>query len=129
MSETEFFGEGARFHHIGLAVHSINSLAPVAETFLDPIQKVSVGFINISGAQIELIEPAGHDSPISRSLEKGVKLVHLCFSVPSITDALKAAKKFGFTKISKIEPAIAFNMKNIVWVYHSSYGLFELVED
>lgn len=128
MMEFDFFGPGCRLHHVGLAVSSISAVSSTIEAFSDPIQKVRVAFMTINGAPVELIEPLTENSPVSNNLKKGQKLVHMCFEVPDIQQAIKSAKPHGFVQIAKPVPATAFEDRNIVWLFHKVFGLFELVE-
>lgn len=128
MIALDFFGEDARFHHVGIAVRSIKEVSPSSEPIIDPIQKVAVAFVCMNGLVLELIEPYGDASPITRSLEKGVKLLHVCYEVPDLQTALQACRKRGFHGISRPVPAIAFDNRKIVWAFSIQYGLFELLE-
>src|SRR5262249_10897898 len=101
---------------------------PGLQSVQDPIQQVRVAFADLAGLTIELIEPAGENSPIDQSLKKGIKLVHICIEVPSLEAALNICAKNGFRKISSVQPAVAFGMRKIVWVFNSALGLVELVE-
>jgi methylmalonyl-CoA/ethylmalonyl-CoA epimerase len=127
--EYEFFGEGARFEHIGVAVKSIERISPGSEVTTDPVQKVSVAFVSVHGMELELIEPSGDDSPVMGSLRKGVKWLHLCYAVPDIDAAIAECRNHGFHCIARPVPAAAFEQRRIAWVYSSEYGLFELLED
>ena len=128
MIEFTFFGEHARFHHIGLAVRSIEQANPSGEPVIDPMQKVSVSFARVHGVPFELIEPNGKDSPVARSIENGQRLVHVCYEVPDLPTVLKTCRQHGFHCISTPVPAAAFDNRRIAWVYSSLYGLFELLE-
>lgn len=123
-----FFGENALFEHAGIAVRSINDAASGLEITEDPVQKVKVAFINVHGFRIELIEPLAEKSPVSKILDKGQSLYHLCFRVPDIDEALKTARKNGFHCIAKPVRAKAFNENRMAWVFSKVYGLFELIE-
>lgn len=123
-----FFGENARFHHIGLAVKSIKQVSPSSEIIVDSVQKVFLAFVSVSGVKIELLEPLGENSPISESLKKNIKLLHICYSVPELETAIKECRKYGFHCIAQPVPATAFNNQKIAWVYSTEYGLFELLE-
>ena len=124
----EYFGPGARFHHVGLAVSSIDATVPGLEKTEDPVQRVRVAFADFSGLAVELIEPACADSPVDASLKKGVKLLHVCIEVPSLESALEHGRRHGFRRISAPAPAAAFQMRGIVWVFHGAFGLVELLE-
>lgn len=128
-SALNIFGSDARLHHIGLAVSNIADIK--AEGLVvthDPNQKVRVAFIYIGGACIELIEPASADSPVSASLAKGIKLLHLCYEVNEIEHAVELAREAGMKVVQNPIAAEAFGRRKIAWVYHSLLGLFELLE-
>ena len=128
MVKLDFFGPNARVHHVGMAVRSIDEAVPGIAKVKDPLQRVSVGFVDFSGLTIELIEPIGDKSPIDNNLKRGNKLLHLCIEVPSIKRAMEHCLKHGFRRISKREPAVAFDMRMIIWVFSPVFGLVELFE-
>jgi Glyoxalase/Bleomycin resistance protein/Dioxygenase superfamily len=128
MKQLQFFGPAAKLHHVGIAVRSIEEAIPGLPSVEDPIQHVRVAFANLCGLTIELIEPASEKSPVDQSLRKGTKLLHICIEVPSLEAALKFSAENGFRKISSVQPAVAFDMRKIVWVFNSVFGLVELVE-
>ncbi len=88
-----------RLNHVGVATPSIyDSLAlykrlfgaePHGAPFDLPAQGVRVCFVDTPNAQIELIEPLGADSPITKFLEKNPLggQHHVCFEVPDINAA------------------------------------------
>jgi len=113
----------AEFHHLGLAVSSIDEKL---EKIYDPIQKVTVSFVNINGIKVELIEPGGNGSPASNFVGKGI--YHLCYRVKDIRACISYAEKNGFKCIASPIPAKAFNEKEIAWLISSKYGLIELLQ-
>ncbi len=123
-----FFGPGARAHHVGLAVQSIAALVPDAAITHDETQQVKVAFVDIAGQCIELIEPASDTSPVTDSLAKGQKLVHVAIEVPQIEVAITAARAHGFHRLARPVPATAFDERPIAWLFSRQYGLFELIE-
>ncbi|UFJ40039.1 VOC family protein [Brevibacillus humidisoli] len=129
MTEFHFFGPTARLHHVGLAVSSIE-LAKMndLEVFEDPIQKVRVGFVNVSGTNLELIEPVSEQSPVHNSIKKGHKLVHLCFELDDLQAGIDLATSYQFKVLQEPTPAVAFQNRRIAWVYHPVWGLYELLE-
>jgi methylmalonyl-CoA/ethylmalonyl-CoA epimerase len=129
MVEFDFFGKDSRFNHIGLVVRSLSSVCPDCKGVRDSTQKVTVAFTEINGLSIELIEPLGEGSPVDASLRKDMKLLHICYSVPDVEEALAECRAHGFHLIAKPVPAKAFAMRRIAWVFHKHFGLFELVED
>jgi len=122
------FGPGARFHHVGLVVADIDALAIAGlKKVHDPIQKVNVAFVDLHGTCVEFIEPAGEGSPVAASLKKGIKLVHLCVEVPDMSKAIEFAEKNDLRQLSQPAPAVAFDGRAIVWMFHPTFGLFELL--
>ncbi len=126
--ECAFFGKEAKFHHVGLAVRSIREVYPLDDVFVDPTQGVSLAFFMLGGIRIELLEPVGHNSPIARSLRLGVKLLHLCYEVPDLEEAIKTSRSRGFHSVRAPIPAPAHGNRRIAWVFSKQYGLFELLE-
>ncbi len=128
MIECAFFGEEARFHHVGLAVRSIQEVNPACHPAEDATQGVSAAFFKLGGITIELLEPRGEESPISRSLRDGVKLLHLCYEVPDLEKAIERCRGAGFHRIRRPEPTPVLDGRRIAWVFSKQYGLFELLE-
>jgi len=129
--ECDLFGPGARFHHVGLGVRSVRDALrgdePIPPT-PEPTQGVSLAFLNLHGVRVELLEPLDVDSPILASLEKGTKLLHLCFEVPRLEEALAHCRSAGFHRLGRPRAAAAMNGARIAWVFHKELGLFELLE-
>lgn len=123
------FGADAVFHHVGIAVRSIDAAGgPTLARTEDPTQRVSVAFVDSGGAVLELIEPLGDRSPVAASLAKGQPLVHLCFSVPDLDAAVVAGKRAGFHRLAAPVAAPAFGNRQIVWMFSRTFGLVELLE-
>ena len=128
--------------HVGVAVPSLDSTSEllsslfgykvVSGPFDDPIQKVTVNFLAKSvndPAEIELIAPLTHDSPIRSILAKDRGAAyHLCFETSDIDRALIHAQNNGCIVVSAPVPAVAFQGRRIAWIYTRSRQLFELVE-
>ena len=127
--QLNFFGPDARFHHVGIAVHSISDACPGVEPIEDPTQGVAVGFAKLEGLSIEFVQPAKEGSPVDENLRNGVKLIHICIEVPEIDAAVAECRQHGFHRISSPVPAKAFDDRRIVWVFSNTYGLFELLEN
>lgn len=128
MNDQDFFGPGATFHHVGMAVRSVADHCEPDEITIDETQRVRLAFTQINGLTVELLEPLHVGSPIDKSLKNGTKLLHLCYEVPDLERAVEACRKHGLHRMSTPVSATAFDERRIVWVYSRSYGLFELVE-
>jgi methylmalonyl-CoA/ethylmalonyl-CoA epimerase len=129
MLDCAFFGADARFHHVGLAVNSIQNLTiPDSEVCVEKNQGVSIAFIRLHGVTIELLEPLDESSPIARSLRQGSKLLHLCYEVPDLNAALDVCRSAGFHRLGAAVPAPVLGSEKVAWVFSRQYGLFELFE-
>jgi len=101
-----------KLHHVGLVVPSIAeyndlfsfaAVDKVIEPKPEPVQKVNISFIPAIKDEdfyIELIEPLCDDSPISKFLNKGGGMHHLCFEVDNIEEAGKELTDKGFKMVS-----------------------------
>jgi methylmalonyl-CoA/ethylmalonyl-CoA epimerase len=128
MKDVDLFGDGAVLDHVGLCVSTIGDVLPGDPGIVDPIQKVRVALFQLHGVPLEAVEPIGDDSPVSASLRKGMRLIHLCFRVPDLDAAAAAARSHGLLQVSQPVPAAAFDGRKIVWFFSRVMGLFELVE-
>ncbi|MCC7009039.1 MAG: VOC family protein [Acidobacteria bacterium] len=129
MTHPAWLDSAAVFDHVGMAVRSIRDLADENTAVIeDPVQRVSVAFVDWGGVRIELIEPLGSASPIDNSLTKGQVLVHLCFRVPDLDRALSQARRAGLVQLARPVPAPAFDGRRIAWLFSRAAGLIELVE-
>lgn len=131
---------GPKLHHIGFVVSSIEKSGDrfaeaLAATWSrqivhDPIQKVRVAFFQGNGQDplIELVEPADPDSPVSRFLEHGGGLHHLCYEVENLEAHLAFCESAGSTVIRQPVPAVAFAGRRIAWVATRNNLLVEFLE-
>ena len=127
--QCNWFGPSAVFHHVGIAVNSVEAISQGAlQVFEDPIQKVAVAFVENGGCCIELVAPLTTDSPVSSAIAKRQKLLHLCFEVADLEAAMVISAGQGFKCIARPVPAVAFSGRKIAWVYSQVYGLMELLE-
>jgi methylmalonyl-CoA/ethylmalonyl-CoA epimerase len=132
--------EGTRFHHIGFIVSDIGQtidgfLRSLHASwdgiiFEDPIQRVKVAFLSTGAGdgQIELVEPAGEGSPVSRFLALGGGLHHLCYEVDDLDLHLSEMRRRRAIIVRKPQPAVAFSGRRIAWVITAEKLLLEFVE-
>jgi len=130
-----------KLHHIGFVVSSIQESA---ESFIqalgvswdgkitfDPVQKVRVSFFqgrNATDPMIELVEPGESGSPVSRFLERGGGLHHLCYDVENLDAHLAFCKSVGTIIIRPPVPAAAFDGRRIAWGISKKKLLLEFLE-
>lgn len=131
-----------RLHHMGFVVSSIEASMPGfvkslsatwdGRIFEDPNQKVKVAFLQTrpEDAQVELVEPAGEDSPVSKFLrERGGGLHHACYEVADLEHALTDFHSRGAVIAKRPKPAVAFDGRRIAWVLTAEKFLVELLEE
>lgn len=128
-SEITASRNGIRLHHVGFVVSSIEECADAfaaslgatwdRNIFSDPVQKVRVTFFqapNPGEPSVELVEPGGPESPVSRFLEqRGGGLHHLCYEVADLDEHLKFCKSTGVIILRRPVPAVAFGGRRIAW--------------
>lgn len=100
------------------------------EIIHDPIQRVYVSFITLPGTdvQMELVAPAGDQSPVRAFLEKGGGLHHICYQVSNCDRAIAALRQRGALIVRRPKPAVAFEGRLIAWVLTAEKLLIELLE-
>jgi methylmalonyl-CoA/ethylmalonyl-CoA epimerase len=130
-----------KLHHIGFVLASIQESAESFARSLgatwdgnivfDPIQKVRVTFFqarNDSDPLIELVEPGEPKSPVTRFLERGGGMHHLCYEVGDLESHLRFCKSVGTIIIRRPIPAVAFGGRRIAWAVTKEGHLLEFLE-
>jgi methylmalonyl-CoA/ethylmalonyl-CoA epimerase len=129
-------------HHVGYVTSSIADSVEEYVTALglkwdgrithDPLQMVSVTFLTSrdddSAAQVELVEPSATRSPVSRFLEKGGGLHHVCFEVADLAEHVEEAEVKGSMLVRVPMPAVAFDGRKIAWIVTPGGQLIEFLE-
>ncbi len=82
---------------------------------------------------IELVSPYQQGSPVERILQKnGTMPYHICYEVEyeveDIDKQISELRKLGFVQICKKVQAIAFNNREICFLYHKHFGTLELLQ-
>lgn len=122
--------------HIAIAVNSLEESIKVytsllgVEPELETItaEKVNTAVYDLNGVSLELIEPIGDDSPITKFLQKkGEGLHHVCLKVDSLEETMTELKEKGIDIIDET-PKIGAGGTKIVFIHPKSTGgvLFEL---
>jgi len=129
-----------KLHHIGIVVPKIQDSIGELVKFLkfDTIgiptligsQKVNVCFLKIGTINLELIEPAEKNSPVSSFLSDGGGFHHLCFEVDDISQKIDELEKNGARLV--ITPVTGFENRLIAFLYlnmkNTNCNLIELAE-
>lgn len=130
--------ESFKFHHLGVAVKSIDDTAAIyvtggytrSEVISDPIQDVNICWLTKEGMPtVELLAPKDENSPVNRILEKnGVTPYHTCYIVDDLEDAVNVLRKMKYVMVSKPAEAVAINNCRVCFLFNKNIGLIELVE-
>lgn len=127
-------------NHIGVAVPDIRAAIKMYRDVFDvtditepkalPPQGVTYAFVNLPTGQVELIEPYGDSSPITKFLEKNPKggQHHICFEVEDIHAASITMAERGMRVLN--EPRIGAHGTPVVFLHPGDAGgvLIELME-
>ena len=126
------------FHHVGIAVNSIEEAAKwyvgigynLTETIEDTIQNVRIAFLNRSDSPLlELVQPVDKTSPVCNILKKvGVSAYHFCYETDNLLEIIENLEKQDFRVLVEPVKAVAFNNRKISFLYHIDNGLIELLE-
>jgi methylmalonyl-CoA/ethylmalonyl-CoA epimerase len=127
-----------KFHHIGLAVKSIDKTAQTYElggynrsgTTFDPIQNVNICWLRKEGMpMVELLEPVDDKSPVCKILEKnGVTPYHTCYIVDNLESVIVDLRKQKYVQVSQPAEAVAISGSRVCFMFNKNIGLIELVE-
>ncbi len=126
-----------KIHHYGLATkdfdRTVNAFRllghEVSSKVEDPVQKVSLAFVQCKDHLIEIICDLDDHGPTRTIVNKnGSSLYHICYEVEQLESTIEQLQKQGFLLRHKPVPAVAFKGKKIAWLYHFSLGLIELLE-
>jgi len=121
-----------RLNHIAIAVPD---LAAAAATYRDmlgatvsapvaqPEHGVTVVFVDLPNAKIELIHPLGAESPIKGFLERypAGGMHHLCFEVADIRSARDDLRAAGARILGDGEPKIGAHGKPVLFLHPKDF--------
>lgn len=127
-------------NHVGVAVPDIHKaiamyrdvfgVTDITEPKALPPQGVTYAFVNLPSGQVELIEPYGDASPITRFLKNNPKggQHHICFEVEDVHVASLAMADKGMRVLN--EPRIGAHGTLVVFLHPGDAGgvLIELME-
>jgi methylmalonyl-CoA/ethylmalonyl-CoA epimerase len=127
-----------KINHIGYLVNDIESSLKAFQTlgfnliskFEDNFRNIDIVFVSNDNYTLELIQPKDTSSVVYKLLNKnGPTPYHICYEVDNIDFQAILLKKQGYIIVVKKEKAIAFNNRNVVFMYNKNIGLIELVEE
>jgi methylmalonyl-CoA/ethylmalonyl-CoA epimerase len=105
----------------------------LSEIIHDPIQKVKVVLLgyNDNDSQppfLELVEPFGESSPVTRFLKNNNLIYHYCIETPDISASLETARRNKSLIVQRPVPAKLFNNRRIAWILTPDKYLIEFLE-
>ena len=125
--------------HIGIATESLDKIAPFWEQVLklnrthrETVEKEGVitDIYDTGRGKVELLEPTGQESSISKFLKtKGPGIHHICLEVENIEEAISELKQADIQLINDV-PLKGTAESRVVFIHPKSTGgvLVELVQ-
>ena len=119
-------------NHVAIAVPDLEAAtaryrevlgAKVSEPLDQPDHGVTVVFIELPNAKIELLYPLGDNSPIGNFLERnpGGGVHHLCYEVEDIIAARDRLKAEGARVLGDGEPKIGAHDKPVLFLHPKDF--------
>jgi methylmalonyl-CoA/ethylmalonyl-CoA epimerase len=122
-----------RLNHVAIAVRDLSAAsaryrdqlgAEVSPPSPLPDHGVTVAFVELSNAKIELLEPLGENSPIAKFLEKNPDggIHHLCYEVDDILSARDRLIAAGARILGDGEPKIGAHGKPVLFLHPKDFN-------
>ena len=122
-----------KFHHVGLCCEDIKKHIDYMEKIHNIINKTDIIFDSLQnaylcmltledGTKLELIS----GKVVENYIKKKIEYYHICYEVEDIEKETKRIVNSGAIRLSKIQPAVLFNNKRVVFL-KTQYGLIELL--
>jgi methylmalonyl-CoA/ethylmalonyl-CoA epimerase len=121
-----------RLNHVAIAVRDIAAAsrvyrdtlgAEISEAVPQPEHGVTTVFIRLPNTKIELLEPLGDSSPITKFLERSPDggIHHLCYEVEDIRAARDTLKAAGARLLGDGEPKIGAHGKPVLFLHPKDF--------
>lgn len=122
-----------RLNHVAIATKDIAAAAKIYRDVLgakvsDPVPQpdhgVTTVFVELPNTKIELLEPLGDRSPITKFLERNSSggIHHLCYEVEDIQAAVREMKERGATITGTGEPRVGAHGKPVVFLHPKDFN-------
>jgi methylmalonyl-CoA/ethylmalonyl-CoA epimerase len=124
-----------RLNHVAIAVPNIHDAAKiyrdvfgmgakVSRPVAQPDQGVTTVFIELPNTKIELVEPLGPNSPLTKYLQKHKAggIHHVCYEVEDIIAARDHMKAQGATITGTGEPTIGAHGKPVIFLHPKDFN-------
>jgi methylmalonyl-CoA/ethylmalonyl-CoA epimerase len=121
-----------RLNHVAIAVRDIAKASNVYRQTLgaevsapvpQPAHGVTTVFITLPNTKIELLEPLGDNSPITKFLERNPDggIHHVCYEVDDISAARDQLKTQGARVLGDGEPKIGAHGKPVLFLHPKDF--------
>lgn len=121
-----------RLNHIAIAVPDLDAATTtyrdtlggaVSQPLDQPDHGVTVVFVELPNAKIELLHPLGTDSPIAKFLERSPSggIHHVCYEVDDILAARDRLKSQGARVLGDGEPKIGAHGKPVLFLHPKDF--------
>jgi len=121
-----------RLNHVAIAVRDIAKAAEVYRATLgaevsaavpQPDHGVTTVFISLPNTKIELLEPLGANSPITKFLERNPDggIHHVCYEVEDIRAARDRLKRQGARVLGDGEPKTGAHGKPVLFLHPKDF--------
>ncbi|MGJ4856252.1 methylmalonyl-CoA epimerase [Labrys sp. La1] len=122
-----------RLNHVAIAVRNLDAATSVYRDTLGahvsqpqalPEHGVTVVFIELPNTKIELLEPLGENSPITRFLDKNPDggMHHICYEVDDILTTRDQLKQAGARILGDGEPKIGAHGKPVLFLHPKDFS-------
>ena len=128
-----------KINHLAVVVHSVDEALTFWRDALGlpfdgiqdvPDEAVKIGFLDVGGVHIELLEPTTDDSGVAKYLDKrGPGMHHLCLEVDDLDTAMAELEAKGVQLIYEM-PRTRDNGRRYTFIHPKSTGgvMIELYE-
>ena len=127
-----------KIHHIGYLTKKLDkTLAEFLrlgyetekEAAYDEIREVNIAFVRNGDYRVELIEPAGDQSPLAPLLARYRNTpYHICYETDDLAASIEELSAAGYTIFQPAAPAPCLDGRSVVFLLHRSMGIIELLE-
>ncbi len=122
-----------RLNHVAIAVRDIAKAAAVYRDILgakvsaavaQPDHGVTIVFVTLPNAKIELLQPLGAGSPIAKFLERNPDggMHHICYEVDNIRAARDALRAAGVRVLGDGEPKPGAHGKPVLFLHPKDFA-------
>jgi methylmalonyl-CoA/ethylmalonyl-CoA epimerase len=122
-----------RLNHVAIAVGDLAAAtalyretlgAKVSAPLPQPEHGVTVVFVELPNAKVELLEPLGDRSPIAKFLERSPEggVHHICYEVDDILAARDRLKAGGARVLGDGEPRIGAHGKPVLFLHPKDFN-------